>query len=102
MAVYGNAHNLMLYSFYLVQRVCTSYGRLYHVYRFDNLRIPRENLLNSVADVLADGKYVSSIKDPDQVYAIPWNLEQMLRINFLMFVAMYSICFRDLEHSWPL
>ncbi|CAA7026439.1 unnamed protein product [Microthlaspi erraticum] len=33
---------------------------------FDNLRIPRENLLNSVADVSSDGQYVSSIKDPDQ------------------------------------
>ncbi|KAK4484484.1 hypothetical protein RD792_007067 [Penstemon davidsonii] len=33
---------------------------------FDNVRIPRENLLNSVADVSADGKYLSAIKDPDQ------------------------------------
>ncbi|XP_076918938.1 acyl-coenzyme A oxidase 3, peroxisomal-like [Bidens hawaiensis] len=33
---------------------------------FDNLRIPRENLLNSVADVSPDGKYLSAIKDPDQ------------------------------------
>ncbi|CAF1923961.1 hypothetical protein Bca4012_069877 [Brassica carinata] len=33
---------------------------------FDNLRIPRENLLNSVADVSPDGEYVSAIKNPDQ------------------------------------
>ncbi|KAJ4729711.1 Acyl-coenzyme A oxidase [Melia azedarach] len=33
---------------------------------FDNVRIPRENLLNSVADVSPDGLYLSSIKDPDQ------------------------------------
>ncbi|KAF8083170.1 hypothetical protein N665_0790s0031 [Sinapis alba] len=33
---------------------------------FDNLRIPRENLLNSVADVSSDGHYVSSIENPDQ------------------------------------
>ncbi|KAJ0244948.1 Acyl-CoA oxidase/dehydrogenase [Hirschfeldia incana] len=33
---------------------------------FDNLRIPRENLLNSVADVSSHGHYVSSIKNPDQ------------------------------------
>ncbi|CAI9262063.1 unnamed protein product [Lactuca saligna] len=33
---------------------------------FDNLRIPRENLLNSVADVSPDGQYLSAIKDPDQ------------------------------------
>ncbi|KAK3184048.1 hypothetical protein Dsin_031334 [Dipteronia sinensis] len=36
---------------------------------FDNVRIPRENLLNSVADVTPDGKYLSSIKDPDQRFA---------------------------------
>ncbi|KAM2061852.1 hypothetical protein ACFX1T_046866 [Malus domestica] len=27
---------------------------------FDNVRIPRENLLNSVADVSPDGKYLSA------------------------------------------
>jgi hypothetical protein len=31
------------------------------------VRIPRENLLNAVADVTAEGKYVSPISDPDQV-----------------------------------
>ncbi|KAK4799251.1 hypothetical protein SAY86_024616 [Trapa natans] len=36
---------------------------------FDNVRIPRENLLNSVADVSPDGHYLSSIKDPDQRFA---------------------------------
>ncbi|KAK1412129.1 hypothetical protein QVD17_33127 [Tagetes erecta] len=36
---------------------------------FDNLRIPRENLLNSVADVTPDGQYLSAIKDPDQRFA---------------------------------
>ncbi|GAV75968.1 Acyl-CoA_dh_1 domain-containing protein/ACOX domain-containing protein/Acyl-CoA_dh_M domain-containing protein [Cephalotus follicularis] len=36
---------------------------------FDNVRIPRENLLNSVADVTPDGKYLSAIKDPDQRFA---------------------------------
>lgn len=39
----------------------------YVITRFDNLRIPRENLLNSVADVSQDGQYLSTIKDPDQV-----------------------------------
>ncbi|CAN1230130.1 Acyl-coenzyme A oxidase 3, peroxisomal [Linum perenne] len=38
-------------------------GRLW----FDNVRIPRENLLNSVADVTPDGQYKSAIEDPDQV-----------------------------------
>ncbi|XP_072982030.1 acyl-coenzyme A oxidase 3, peroxisomal-like [Typha latifolia] len=36
---------------------------------FDNIRVPRKNLLNSVADVLQDGQYISSIKDPDQRFA---------------------------------
>ncbi|KAJ8465323.1 hypothetical protein OPV22_027875 [Ensete ventricosum] len=36
---------------------------------FDNLRVPREDLLNSVADVLPDGQYVSSIKDKDKRFA---------------------------------
>ncbi|KAL8138458.1 hypothetical protein V2J09_004459 [Rumex salicifolius] len=36
---------------------------------FDNVRIPRENLLNSVADVSANGEYQSAIKDPDQRFA---------------------------------
>ncbi|KAL6966136.1 Acyl-coenzyme A oxidase 3, peroxisomal [Sarracenia purpurea var. burkii] len=36
---------------------------------FDNVRVPRENLLNSVADVSLDGQYLSEIKDPDQRFA---------------------------------
>ncbi|CAI0385285.1 unnamed protein product [Linum tenue] len=36
---------------------------------FDNVRIPRENLLNSVADVTPDGQYKSAIQDPDQRFA---------------------------------
>lgn len=43
----------------------------YVINRFDNLRIPRENLLNSVADVSHDGQYLSTIKDPDQVITYP-------------------------------
>jgi acyl-CoA oxidase len=37
-------------------------GRLW----FDHVRVPRENLLNSVADVTPEGKYDSAIKDKDQ------------------------------------
>ncbi|XP_038902953.1 acyl-coenzyme A oxidase 3, peroxisomal-like [Benincasa hispida] len=33
---------------------------------FDNVRIPRENLLNSVADVSVEGKYLSATEDPDK------------------------------------
>lgn len=40
------------------------------IFRFDNVRIPRENLLNSVADVSPNGQYLSSIKNPDQVIVL--------------------------------
>ena len=33
------------------------------------MRIPRENLLNSVADVSPSGEYLSAIKNTDQVIA---------------------------------
>ncbi|KAI9093209.1 hypothetical protein K1719_027223 [Acacia pycnantha] len=36
---------------------------------FDNVRIPRENLLNSVADVSPNGQYLCTIKNPDQRFA---------------------------------
>ncbi|KAJ0031034.1 hypothetical protein Pint_14498 [Pistacia integerrima] len=36
---------------------------------FDNVRIPMENLLNSIADVSPDGEYLSAIRDPDQRFA---------------------------------
>lgn len=36
---------------------------------FQNVRVPRENLLNLVADVLPDGEYVSMIDNPDQRFA---------------------------------
>ncbi|KAJ4837455.1 hypothetical protein Tsubulata_051278 [Turnera subulata] len=35
---------------------------------FDNVRIPRENLLNAIADVSPDGQYLSQ-KDPEQRFA---------------------------------
>ncbi|KAM0915873.1 hypothetical protein ACQ4PT_010532 [Festuca glaucescens] len=36
---------------------------------FNNIRVPQENLLDLVADVLPDGQYVSTIDDPDQRFA---------------------------------
>ncbi|WVZ02059.1 hypothetical protein V8G54_022865 [Vigna mungo] len=36
---------------------------------FDNVRIPRENLLNSVADVSPTGEYLSAIKNVDKRFA---------------------------------
>eukprot|EP00270_Netrium_digitus_P019609 TRINITY_DN7772_c0_g4_i2.p1 TRINITY_DN7772_c0_g4~~TRINITY_DN7772_c0_g4_i2.p1 ORF type:complete len:699 (+),score=165.27 TRINITY_DN7772_c0_g4_i2:47-2143(+) len=36
---------------------------------FDDVRVPRENLLNAVADVTEAGEYKSRISDPDQRFA---------------------------------
>ncbi|KAJ0030176.1 hypothetical protein Pint_14480 [Pistacia integerrima] len=73
---------------------------------FDNVRIPKENLLNSIADVSPNGEYLSAIKDPDQIcsfhgrfniwsckYSIsstvhikgnPEKLNELLEINILL------------------
>lgn len=33
---------------------------------FDHYRIPKDNLLNKIGDVTEDGRYVTSIKDPNK------------------------------------
>lgn len=59
-----------------------------HVLRFENVRIPRENLLNSVADISADEKYLNSIKD--------LNINIILNIkNKLFFVEHH----KPIEHN---
>ncbi|MCO5557767.1 hypothetical protein L7F22_011338 [Adiantum nelumboides] len=40
-------------------------GRLW----FDKVCVPRENLLNAVADVSPDGRYISKFSDPDKRFA---------------------------------
>lgn len=57
------------------------------LYRFDNVRIPRENLLNSVADVSPGGQYLSAIKDPDQVN---------ICFGGIIIIISYSICLYSL------
>lgn len=69
---YGNVY---VFSFYLLFMTITYFCKFQRmtlrmskcVFRFNNVRIPRENLLNSVADVSPNGQYLSAIKDPDQV-----------------------------------
>uniref|UniRef100_A0A1D1Z3C0 acyl-CoA oxidase n=1 Tax=Anthurium amnicola TaxID=1678845 RepID=A0A1D1Z3C0_9ARAE len=56
---------------------------------FDNLHVPRENLLNSVADVLPDGRYVSAIENPDQRFAAFLAPLTYGRINIIV-SAVYS------------
>ncbi|KAL6594824.1 hypothetical protein ACP70R_048273 [Stipagrostis hirtigluma subsp. patula] len=48
---------------------------------FHNIRVPRENLLNLVADVLPDGQYVSMINDPDQRFAAYLSPLTLGRVN---------------------
>ncbi|KAJ0032008.1 hypothetical protein Pint_14501 [Pistacia integerrima] len=52
--------NYALYSYDVTQK-------FWNFFRFDNVRIPKENLLNLIVDVSPDGEYLSAIKDPDQI-----------------------------------
>ncbi|KAE8076002.1 hypothetical protein FH972_014679 [Carpinus fangiana] len=56
---------------------------------FDNVRIPRDNLLNSVADVSPDGKYLSAIENPDQRFAAFLAPLTSGRVNIAL-AAIYS------------
>ncbi|XP_059449971.1 acyl-coenzyme A oxidase 3, peroxisomal-like [Corylus avellana] len=56
---------------------------------FDNVRIPRENLLNSVADVSPDGKYLSAIENADQRFAAFLAPLTSGRVNIAL-AAIYS------------
>ena len=62
---------------------------LWRCFRFDNVRIPRENLLNSVADVSPDGQYLSAIKDPDQV--VHWFSFQIDNVFSFLFHLFHYI-----------
>jgi hypothetical protein len=65
------------------------------------VRIPRENLLNAVADVTPDGKYESAIKDPDQVGVLcefDWSINSshsavQLKLKICVFVSTSVMCF---------
>jgi acyl-CoA oxidase len=37
---------------------------------FNNVRIPRENLLNRFSEVTIDGKFEAKIENPDQRFAV--------------------------------
>lgn len=68
---------------YVIQYI--SFLTFYLYNRFQNIRVPRENLLNLVADVLPDGQYVSMIDDPDQV-SLSLSLSQYVtRISYSSF-----------------
>lgn len=68
--------------------------------RFDNVRIPRENLLNSVADVSPDGQYLSAIKDPDQVIIL--TLRVTSPIHSVFWLLLFLTCFCHLKQNFCL
>ncbi|XP_074028511.1 peroxisomal acyl-coenzyme A oxidase 3 [Leptinotarsa decemlineata] len=49
--------------------------------KFDNYEIPRENILNRIADVSEDGRYVTSIKDPNKRYGAALGSLSAGRVN---------------------
>lgn len=54
---------------------------------FDNLRVPRENLLNALCNVSPEGKYTSIIEDPDQRFAALLAPLTFGRINIIVSAA---------------
>ncbi|GJM99658.1 hypothetical protein PR202_ga16779 [Eleusine coracana subsp. coracana] len=57
---------------------------------FQNIRVPCENLLNLVADVLPDGQYVSMINDSDQRFAAFLSPLTLGRVNIAVNAAYIS------------
>jgi acyl-CoA oxidase len=51
--------------------------------RFKDLKIPRENLLNRLADVTADGQYVSSLTSPSRLFAATMAQLTVGRIGYI-------------------
>ena len=85
---------------------------------FNNVRIPRECLLNKESHVTPDGQYVSSIKDPRKRFAAALGalsqgrvgITEMCVVNLklcltiaIRFVSLYGTSFTSSEaHSnWP-
>ncbi|KAJ0030446.1 hypothetical protein Pint_14470 [Pistacia integerrima] len=101
--------NYALYSYDVTQK-------FWNFFRFDNVRIPKENLLNSIVDVSPDGEYLSAIKDPDQRFAAfmaaltsgrvniasaamdagnPEKLNELLEINILLLLDWLINSYKD-------
>ena len=59
---------------------------------FNNVRIPRENLLNKAGDVTPDGKYVTSYKDPNKRFGISLGTLSFGRVS----LTYTSYCFMNM------
>ncbi|BAT90053.1 hypothetical protein VIGAN_06121800 [Vigna angularis var. angularis] len=61
---------------------------------FDNVRIPRENLLNSVGDVSPTGEYLSAIKNVDQRFAAflaPLTSGRVIIVGIAVYISKISL-----------
>lgn len=56
---------------------------------FKNYRIPRENLLNKMGDITAEGKYETSIKDPSKRSGMSFGTLSSGRVNIICLGAVY-------------
>ncbi|KAJ0029847.1 hypothetical protein Pint_14451 [Pistacia integerrima] len=68
---------------------------------FDNVRIPKENLLNSIADVSPDGEYLSAIRDPDQRFAAFMAALTSGHVNIASTVMYISKVIMDFNSGLP-
>lgn len=59
---------------------------------FNNVRIPRENLLNKAGDVSPDGKYITSFKDPNKRFGISLGTLSFGRVS----LTYTSYCFMNM------
>ncbi|KAJ7321468.1 hypothetical protein OS493_034821 [Desmophyllum pertusum] len=53
---------------------------------FENVRVPRENLLNLSSDVAEDGSYTTKLKVASEIVSLQW------LINFSLVVSVYPAC----------
>ena len=59
---------------------------------FNNVRIPRENLLNKAGDVSPDGKYITAYKDPNKRFGISLGTLSFGRVS----LSYTSYCFMNM------
>lgn len=59
--------------------------------QFDHYEIPRVNLLNKVADVSEDGRYITAIKDPNKRHGAALGSLSGGRVNITVMVESYGV-----------
>ena len=56
---------------------------------FNNVRVPRENLLNKTGDITPDGRYITAYKDPNKRFGISLGALSNGRVG----LTFYANCF---------